>query len=419
METQAINAMLPVDPAASQPGDSSTTPEDGNTFLQALSGLVSKHKGKEDKPDTAQTAATAGAPAGEQADDTSAMNDLAAMMASLDPAAIQPANYDHTAPLPAADASGESVLGTLNVPATSPSVNPDDIKTESAGKDFPVAGNTWQSGQAMRDLMAEEQGKAANAGEPANPDKATPAQQAIGPRDFSQVMDARSAPQTTLPEIPVRQNLRQPAEESSLKSLSALRDLKNADQNSHKDTSALASMNQSSPFHAMAIQSGFGSQAGISSLESAAANLIAPRVGSSGWSEAMGQKIVMMASENVQQAELKLNPEGLGPMQVVLSLEKGAADVQFLAHDPQVRDALQSALPRLQEMLNSAGFSLDKVSIDAGSARNQDNPNNQPFQQARSDKDASDARLGESDTQPMPLGRVVTQARPGRIDTFA
>jgi flagellar hook-length control protein FliK len=147
-----------------------------------------------------------------------------------------------------------------------------------------------------------------------------------------------------------------------------------------------------------------------------ATELVAPRVGAAAWSEAMGQKIVMMASERIQQAELRLNPEGLGPLQVVLSIDQGAADVQFLAHDPQVREALQSALPRLQEMLTSAGFSLDRVSIDAGTARDQGNrQGEEAFRHAQ-------GRTGdraETETAPLPLARVIAPARPGRIDTFA
>jgi flagellar hook-length control protein FliK len=222
----------------------------------------------------------------------------------------------------------------------------------------------------------------------------------------------------TLPDMATRGDARTSEIPIAVKPQSNQQALHASDQASTSETVSQPSSTQNTPLQGMASQLNAAFQvAGSQSIaiDAAQTSQIAPRVGASGWSEAMGQKIVMMASEHVQQAELRLNPEGLGPMHVVLSLEKGAADVQFVAHDAQVREALQTALPKLQEMLTSAGFSLDRVSIGSGSASNQGNQGNAgQFQQQQ-----REAGGKEAETASMPLSRVVVQSRPGRIDTFA
>jgi len=422
MDTLAINATLPVDPSAAQSADANATTEEGTSFHDALSGLVSKHQGKEDRTDTAEAAASVT----EQSEDPSAEIDpaagIAAMMVSLDQAVIDPAGSDPDTALNATAASVDALVVAMSTASTGTPANPARITPDMSGKDLLVSGSGQKSGKdaLIQAGVPEVKGAIENPGTLALTERDIAARTPARPENPATGPDLRSGGPMPASDLQVRQDVRQNSEGSPSKSLAALRDMKIDSQNSTRDASALASTSESSSFQAIVSQTGNAFQAGIQRIDSASPDLIAPRVGVSGWSEAMGQKIVMMASEKVQQAELKLNPEGLGPMQVVLSLENGAADVKFLAHDAQVREALQSALPRLQEMLNSAGFSLDKVSIDTGSARNQDyQGNNEQFQQQRQENGLGKSGHGESDTQTMPPGRVVVQARPGRIDTFA
>lgn len=155
--------------------------------------------------------------------------------------------------------------------------------------------------------------------------------------------------------------------------------------------------------------------AGAPAVNAQAAQWIAPNVGSAAWADAMGQKMVWMASEQIQQAELRLSPEGLGPMQIVLSIENGAADVRFLAHDAQVREALQSALPKLQEQMTSAGFSLERVSIDAGTAGRQGNQ-----EQGSSARHAGKGNSrAHAEITPIIVSGGMPARQSGLIDTFA
>jgi flagellar hook-length control protein FliK len=74
----------------------------------------------------------------------------------------------------------------------------------------------------------------------------------------------------------------------------------------------------------------------------------------------------------VQQAEIKLNPPHLGPLEVRLALHHEQAHILFFAADPSVRDALEGALPRLREMLDGNGIQLNQAQVsDQSFARQQ------------------------------------------------
>ncbi|TFW27147.1 flagellar hook-length control protein FliK, partial [Massilia arenosa] len=99
---------------------------------------------------------------------------------------------------------------------------------------------------------------------------------------------------------------------------------------------------------------------------------LSARVGTNAWENQVGQKIVWMAAGGDQSAELTLNPPDLGPMQVVLSVSNDQASVAFTAAQPEVRAALESALPRLKEMMSESGLSLGNATVNAGNPGQQD-----------------------------------------------
>ena len=102
-------------------------------------------------------------------------------------------------------------------------------------------------------------------------------------------------------------------------------------------------------------------------------NKLAPQVGSPGWDQALGQKVVWMVQGAQQTATLTLNPPDLGPMQVTLNVSNNQATANFTAHQPEVRHALEAAMPRLREMLNDAGIQLGQSNVSAGTQQQQQN----------------------------------------------
>ena len=97
----------------------------------------------------------------------------------------------------------------------------------------------------------------------------------------------------------------------------------------------------------------------------------------SSWSQQFGEKIVWLAKNDQQSAQININPPELGPVQITLNLSGDQAKVTFASPHAEVRQAIESALPQLKEMLSSAGINLGQTNVGANLA--QQNPDN-PYQ---------------------------------------
>lgn len=96
---------------------------------------------------------------------------------------------------------------------------------------------------------------------------------------------------------------------------------------------------------------------------------IAQPVGSSGWSEEVGNRIAWMATRMESRAELVLTPPQMGRVEVSLSVTGDQASASFVSANPAVREALEAALPRLREVLADAGIQLGQAQVGAENAR--------------------------------------------------
>lgn len=110
------------------------------------------------------------------------------------------------------------------------------------------------------------------------------------------------------------------------------------------------------------------------------------------WDQGVTDKIQWMVGQKLQGAEIKLNPEHLGPITVKIQMQNDQASVQFTATHGVVRDALEAAVPRLREMLDNQGIQLADVDVSEHS-----------FAQQQKDKQAgstpSVSRSTEADQQ--------------------
>jgi flagellar hook-length control protein FliK len=89
------------------------------------------------------------------------------------------------------------------------------------------------------------------------------------------------------------------------------------------------------------------------------------------WGESFSQRVVWMAGSQIQAAEFHVEPPQLGPIEVRLSISNDQANLMFSAPHAVARDAIQTSLPRLQEMLMESGISLGNVSVGSHSPRDQ------------------------------------------------
>ncbi len=86
-------------------------------------------------------------------------------------------------------------------------------------------------------------------------------------------------------------------------------------------------------------------------------------VGQPGWDGEVGERIQWMMSRNVQQAEIKLTPPNLGPMEIKISLQNDQTSVQFIASHSATREALEAAIPRLRELFGEINLNLANVDV--------------------------------------------------------
>ncbi len=142
---------------------------------------------------------------------------------------------------------------------------------------------------------------------------------------------------------------------------------------------------------------------------------LTPRVGTPAWDQAVGQKVVWMVAGAQQSASLTLNPPDLGPLQVVLNVSNGQADASFYAAQPEVRQALEAALPKLRDMMNEAGVALGQASVSAGMPDSHDRPGEPAGSQGRRGAAGQDGDQAPPVAGPAP--RII--AGQGLVDTFA
>ena len=78
----------------------------------------------------------------------------------------------------------------------------------------------------------------------------------------------------------------------------------------------------------------------------------------------LGQRLMMMMDQKVQQAEIQLDPPELGSLMVRVQVNQdNQAQVSFVAQNPQARDALEQALPRLKDMFQQQQMDLVNAEV--------------------------------------------------------
>lgn len=96
------------------------------------------------------------------------------------------------------------------------------------------------------------------------------------------------------------------------------------------------------------------------------------------WASDFGQKIVWMAKADQQDAQININPPELGPVQITLNLKGDNASATFASPHAEVRQALESAMPRLREMMAEAGIALGQTNVGSQFAQQTPQENRQP-----------------------------------------
>ncbi|GLS27696.1 flagellar hook-length control protein FliK [Marinibactrum halimedae] len=109
-------------------------------------------------------------------------------------------------------------------------------------------------------------------------------------------------------------------------------------------------------------------QSALQRMSGAAIPVVETPVAQRGWGDAVGEKVLWMASQNISEAELQLDPPELGPLQVKVVVSQDQAQVVFNSQFGTVRDALDQSAARLREMFAQEGLNLVDVDVSDQSA---------------------------------------------------
>lgn len=135
------------------------------------------------------------------------------------------------------------------------------------------------------------------------------------------------------------------------------------------------------------------------------------RVGMPGWADQIAERTASLVSQNIKQAEIQLNPQEMGPINVKISVNQDQVAVMFSAQNAGVREALDQSVQRLRDTLESEGMELIQADVDDQQAQpDQDTQE----QDGHAPMVAEETLDGELDTQVIEI-----TLPPSGIDQFA
>lgn len=88
-----------------------------------------------------------------------------------------------------------------------------------------------------------------------------------------------------------------------------------------------------------------------------------------GFGQALGDRLVWMLRQDVQQARIHLDPAQLGPLEISVSIKDDAATIVIHAQHAVTRDVLEADSARLRSMLGESGFSTVDVNVARDDSR--------------------------------------------------
>jgi flagellar hook-length control protein FliK len=94
-----------------------------------------------------------------------------------------------------------------------------------------------------------------------------------------------------------------------------------------------------------------------------AAPITVPVDPQTGFDDGFGARIVWMAEQRLGHAEIRLNPEHLGPIEVRVQMDGTQVSAEFQSGHAGVRQAIEASLPRLREMLGQQGLQLGQTDV--------------------------------------------------------
>jgi flagellar hook-length control protein FliK len=130
--------------------------------------------------------------------------------------------------------------------------------------------------------------------------------------------------------------------------------------------------------------------------------------------QGVADRVSFAVDNNWSSTKLQVNPPQLGPIDLQIAVQGDHAQVMMSTHSAVTREALESSLPKLKEMLSSQGFT--QVSVDISQRSFQDRSAfSQPYTWAKSGSATSSAAAAVPVTAPS----AATPRSVGALDAYA
>ncbi|MCW8826403.1 MAG: flagellar hook-length control protein FliK [Gammaproteobacteria bacterium] len=142
---------------------------------------------------------------------------------------------------------------------------------------------------------------------------------------------------------------------------------------------------------------------------------IATSIRQQGWDRAMGERLVFMARNGLQEAKIEVNPRQMGPIEIKVSVNpEQQASVSFLTTNSAARETIDAAMPRLREMFDEAGLNLAESEVSQRDERQSGSS------ESDDERSATDTVAGgvEEDLDTLTSAQV-GYVRPAGLDLFA
>ena len=139
---------------------------------------------------------------------------------------------------------------------------------------------------------------------------------------------------------------------------------------------------------------------------------VATPVGSPDWPQQLGDRVAVLVNQNLTNAQIKISPAHLGPLEIRIAVSDGQANIAFTSHSQVTREALEAAAPKLREMLGGQGFAHVNVDVSPQQFRDR------APKSTRYEPEFSFA-AGASAATPVAAAPSVARDVASRLDTYA
>ncbi len=135
------------------------------------------------------------------------------------------------------------------------------------------------------------------------------------------------------------------------------------------------------------------------------------------------QKVNLMLADKLQQAEIQLDPLGLGKMKIQIQIGADSqANVHFVVQHGQTREMLEQAMPRLRDMLAGQGIQLGQTIVQQQSQQQSQGQSAFAGQGQQGQKESgSFAETGQTEAEVTAAGRrlLMESTNDSGIDFYA